>query len=130
MATPAPRMTPSAAPQSPPQQRFFPTPSKQPKKNTPYKSKYGPNPVPETGVGWVVTKQPSRASPALSASIDNKSPSSRNVCTTKNKIEKAKGETCIINIYIYICVCVCVCMYPLLRVRMKGIHDSELLLSI
>ncbi len=91
--------TAGAAPASPQQQRFFPTPSKETKKNTPYKSKYGPNPVPETGVGWVVAKQPARASPAtvhrstppsmlaargtppsmLSSSIDTKSPTSRNV---------------------------------------------------
>lgn len=56
------------APLSPSQKRFFPTPSKETKKNTPYKSKYGPNPVPEAGVGWVVTRHPPRASPALRGS--------------------------------------------------------------
>ena len=56
-------------PQSPSQKRFFPTPTKEaPKKNTPYKSKYGPNPVSEAGVGWVVTRHPTTASPALSSS--------------------------------------------------------------
>lgn len=67
----------SGAPSSPAQKRFFPTPSKEAKKNTPYKSKYGPNPVPEAGVGWVVTRHAARASPALASSVDGTTPSSR-----------------------------------------------------
>jgi hypothetical protein len=56
------------------QKKFFPTPVKEPvpSKNTPYKSKYGSNPVAEAGVGWIQVRN-ARASPAsiLASSVES-----------------------------------------------------------
>lgn len=68
------------------QKKFFPTPVKEPAaKKTPYKSKYGSNPVAESGVGWIKMRHP-RASPApinLGSSLDPASgtPKARQIAT-------------------------------------------------
>lgn len=65
------------------QKKFFPTPVKEPvaDKKTPYKSKYGSNPVAEAGVGWIQVRA-SRASPALASSVDsNGVPKARQLAT-------------------------------------------------